>query len=173
MSTKTERSVTTDFETKVSSYDRLSSMLAALVILCGLAASIMFVMWLARNISFDKRLPVISAPFEPVGTGEHSEGIAKEFEKPGSEELADVPDPQLADAVKELTAAATSLAGDFANIDGNAELIGTGPGLGNRRERGPGGDDHDGKGGGQRWQVHFVTTTLAAYGKQLNRSTEL
>ena len=110
MNTKTKRSVKTDFETKVSSYDRVSSMLVALVMLCGLAATLMFVMWLARNISFDKSLPIIAAPFEPVGTGEFAEGIAEEFEEPGVEELADVPEPQLADAVESLTDAVSSVA---------------------------------------------------------------
>ena len=168
MNTKTKRSVKTDFETKVSSYDRVSSMLVALVMLCGLAATIMFVMWLARNISFDKSLPIIAAPFEPVGTGEFAEGIAEEFEEPGVEELADVPEPQLADAVESLTDAVSSVAANFADFDGTAELMGTGTGLGDSRARGPGGDGKGGKGGGQRWQVHFVTTTLKAYGQQLD-----
>ncbi len=168
MNTKTKLAVKTNFETKVSSYDRVSSMLVALVMLCGLAATIMFVMWLARNISFDKTLPIIAAPFEPIGTGEFAEGIAQEFEEPGVEELADVPEPQLADAVESLTDAISSVAANFADFDGTAELMGTGTGLGDSRARGPGGDGKGGKGGGQRWQVHFVTTTLAAYGQQLD-----
>ena len=162
------RSAKTDFAARVSTYDRVSSLLLALVILCGLAASTMFVMWLVRNISFEKRLPVIAAPFEPVGIAEPAEGIAQEFDEPGSDELADVPNPQLSDVVKALTEVAANVVGDFANVGGAAELMGTGPDVGDRRKRGAIGPDRDSIPAGARWQVHFVTTSLKEYAQQLD-----
>ncbi|MCH7725749.1 MAG: hypothetical protein IH991_04605 [Planctomycetes bacterium] len=44
----------------------------------------------------------------------------------------------------------------------------TRPGGDGRRERGPNGPEQNSKGGGQRWLVHFTTTSLKEYAQQLD-----
>lgn len=168
-SSKAIRKQIPQVETKVSAYDRVSGMLVALVVFFGLITLALFMLWLTRVITF-KPTPSQVFPIDDLkGRGEHAEGVAREFEEPGVEELADVQEPQLADAMEAVTNAPSPRSGAVQSIDGNAALMGTGKGLGDARSSGPGGGgDADAIPEHERWEINYTTSSVRAYAAQLD-----
>lgn len=155
-------------DTKVSVYDRVSGMLVALVVLFGLLAFALFAIWLTRVITIKpKSTPTIA--IELKGEGAIAEGVGRDFEEPGVEELADVQEPQLADAMEAVTSAASSVKARVQAVDGNAAQMGTGQGLGDSRAKGPGGGGTaDALPEQDRWEINYSTTSVNAYAQQLD-----
>jgi hypothetical protein len=168
-SSKARRDQIPKVETKVSVYDRVSGMLVALVVLAGLIALALFMLWLTRVITI-KPTPSESFLIDDLKAGgEQAEGVARDFEDPGVEELADVQEPQLADAMEAVTQAASSVQASVQAIDGNAALMGTGTGLGDSRGLGQGGDGNaDALAPHERWELNYSTSSVRAYAAQLD-----
>lgn len=168
-SSKTRRDRIPKVQTKVSVYDRVSGMLVALVVLVGLVTLALFMLWLTRVITI-KPTPSESFLIDDLkGAGEHAEGVGRDFEDPGVEELADVQEPQLADAMEAVTEAASSVQARVQAIDGNAALMGSGTGPGDSRASGPGGGGNaDAIAPHERWEINYSTSSLKAYAAQLD-----
>lgn len=156
-------------ETKVSTYDRVSGMLTALVVFFGFIAFALFLLWLTRVITIKPTQSQVFPINELKGRADHAEGVARDFEDPGVEELADVQEPQLADAMEAVTQAASSRLAQVQAVEGNAAQMGSGEGLGDSRASGPGGEgdaeaipEHD------RWEINYTTSSLKAYASQLD-----
>ncbi|HEV7279784.1 MAG TPA: hypothetical protein VGN57_06175 [Pirellulaceae bacterium] len=156
-----------EVEIKVSLYDRLASLLTALLFLTGAGFALLLAIWLT---TFVYTIPV-SPPVEYVelGGGDPNQGIAQDLEEPGVEEMADVQEPQIAETIEALTAVMSDKAATLEAISGKSSLMGAGSGLGDARSAGPGG------GGNanvvptwERWQVRFATNDIAVYARQLD-----
>lgn len=156
-----------EIEIRVSLYDRLASLLTALLFLTGAGFALLLAIWLT---TFVYTVPV-SPPVEYVelGGGDPNEGIAQELEEPGVEEMADVQEPQIAETLEALTAVMSDKAATLEAISGKSSLMGSGSGLGDARAAGPGG------GGNanvvptwERWQVRFATNDITVYARQLD-----
>ena len=166
---KSRRQQIPHVETKVSVYDRVSGMLVALVIFFGLIALALFALWLTRVITIKPTPSKVFTIDELKGRGEHAEGVARDFEDPGVEELADVQEPQLADAMEAVTEAASTRMGRVQAMDGNAAQMGTGTGLGDSRASGPGGEGNaDALAPHERWEINYSTSSVRAYATQLD-----
>lgn len=155
-------------EVKVSAYDRVSGTLLALVVFFGLIALSLFMLWLTRVITFKPTQSKVF-PIDDLAGGEQAEGVAREFEEPGVEELADVQEPQLADAMEAVSQAPSPVSGQVQAIDGNAAQMGTGEGLGDSRAAGPGGDGNaEAIPPHERWEINYTTSSVRAYAAQLD-----
>lgn len=154
-------------DTKVSVYDRVSAMLAALVVLFAFLTFALFAIWLTRVITIKpKSTPTI--PIELRGEGALVEGVGRDFEEPGVEELADVQQPQIADAIEAVTSAASTVPARVEAVDGNAAQMGAGQGLGDSRATGPGGGGTaDEVAEYDRWEINYATSNVRAYAAQL------
>ena len=155
------------FETGVSKYERYASALIALIILVGLAVLMLFLIWLTSLDWSTNKEPTFTD--ELMGNNSNPEGIAEDFEEPGVEELADVQEPQLMDAVEAITSDPSTQKAAYEAVNGNKEQMGTGKGLGDYRESGPG------SGGNlkyipdaDRWEIRYTTSNRAEYAKQLD-----
>lgn len=155
-------------DTRVSLYDKVSSLLVALVVMFGFAAICLLIIWLTKVIQFDDHVAEPAPMFELAVGDEAVKGVADDFEEPGVEELPDVSEPQLADAVEALTDAVSSQRANYEAIEGNAELTGTGTGLGDARKDGTGGLGDGGRPPWDRWKIRFTTTSQRAYADQLD-----
>lgn len=151
---------------RVSQYDRVSSMITALVVLLGLASALMFMMWLG-SLDWSKPLQNV-VELLPGEEGEEKPlGEADDILEPGVEEFPEVETPQLADSIEALTEAASTVAASDREVDGSATQMGRGRGLGSK-------DGGGGGGGGkvrppwERWQIRYTTASKEAYGKQLD-----
>lgn len=171
MANATEYDVTEDrlkeiMDPRVSRYDKVSALLVALVVMFGFLALLLLILWFTSIVRTKPKV-ANTAPMIELPGGEPNQGVGDVWEEPGTDELPDVEQPQLADAVEAVTDAISSQSAKFATIDGNAELMGPGSGLGDARARGTGGT---GTGGGEpdRWTIQMTTSSEAAYAKALD-----
>lgn len=155
-------------ETTVSRYEQVSSFLVAAVILFGFAVLILFLIWLTQVIKFGPREIKMETIEELLGNNNNPEGLEQDFEEPGVEELPDVQEPQLADALEAMTDAVSTQRAAIEAIDGNVEEMGSGRGVGDNRDPGPGSGNTKMVPEWERWEIRYSTSSPAEYGKQLD-----
>jgi hypothetical protein len=154
-------------ELRVSSYDNVSSLLVALLILVGFFVTIMFIIWLTTRVWFvDQPRPVLIED-DPGGRGEIAEGIADEMEEPGAEEVDVLIEPQLKETMEAVTDVASSIAATLEAMQGNSALTGHGSGPGSNRASGPGGDGTGQLSRADRWKIRYPPLSEAAYAAML------
>lgn len=152
---------------KTSRFDSVSSLLMALALFIGIFVMMLFLVWLTRTLKFSAR------PFPPIieeaaGRGDNAEGFERDFDPPGADEVEELTEPTLEDALEAVTDAASSVAAslDTVNTDATASTAGTG--MGDSRPPGPEGEGEDIIPRFERWQLKFSSTDAASYAKQLD-----
>lgn len=152
---------------RVSSYDRVASMLVALLVLVGLAVLILFLIFLTtRSYPTQTAVPVIME--EVAGRGINAAGVARDLEAPGLEELEDVMEPQVEMSLEAVTDAVTSQQAQLDQLQGEVNPNGAGGGLGDSRPPGPPGDGQDVIPRYERWEIQFESSDLKTYARQLD-----
>jgi hypothetical protein len=155
--------------TKVSAYDRVSGMVVALLLLIGFMVAVLFIVWLTQVWTPRQRVVPVQIIDEPMGRGEHAEGLERDLEEPGVEELADVMEPQLSDTLQAVTDVVSSQLATLEALEGNAPQMGTGAGRGDSRVAGPGGEGNaDIIPRWERWEIRFTATSPQEYARQLD-----
>ena len=121
----------------VNAYDRVSSLLVALLVLVGTTVLVLMIVFLFRRFSPDVVPPTLERIYKP--RGEPPKGYEDDIEPPGLEDAPkDVP-PQLQDTLKELTNAITSKTAMLSNENFAGEQSGGfGTGKGNKNYDGDG-----------------------------------
>lgn len=152
---------------KVSSYDRVASMLVALLVLVGLAVLILFLIFLTtRTYPTQTAVPIILE--EISGRGDNAAGIARDLEAPGLDELDEVLEPQLEMSLEAVTEVVTSQSAALESLEGQLNPNGAGGGLGDSRPLGPPGDGEDVIPRFERWEIQFESSDLKTYARQLD-----
>ena len=158
------------YELTVSPYERVASMLLALLAVTGVTVLTMLILWLTSQIfAGDEAVPV---PMVEIGTGDGGLSGGMELDAPLAEELGqetDLEEPSLENtlaAVADAVANRQALLDDPALTDqvlpGEGGSTGTGQGLG----FGPG---PGGTGRGRHWEVRFPEgNTVESYARQLD-----
>jgi hypothetical protein len=150
-------------ETRVSQYERVSGGLASGVIIMGILAAILFLLWYSM-LKTQRSIPDSFAAF--AGESMNPEGIAEDVEEPGVEEFPEVQEPQLAEALESVDVISTVRAND--SVSGDAAQMGTGKGLGDRRSKGIGNGGTDVNEPWKRWQILYSVNTMSDYAQQLD-----
>ncbi len=161
---------------RISSYDRVASMLVALLILVGSSVTLMFVFWLSNRIHTSQvAVPVV---MDEVGTGDGGPvgGGGTDLDQPATDEVAqetNLQEPELKDTLSMVASAVkdrADLLDDPAMIDRTTPGRGGGTGGGIGTGRGTGVGPGTGSGGRPRhWELRFPRdNTLEAYAKQLD-----
>lgn len=149
-------------ELAVSRYDNVSAMLIALLVLVGITAFCLLVIWFTSRV-FAPQVPV-PVQFAEIGTGnDDTVGDGAEIDEPTQEEIseeADVPEPQIEEMLAVVETAVASVSADLTdpNLSDAAES-------GGEKRRGRKGT---GKGRPQRWQVSYLEATPDLYARQLD-----
>ena len=153
---------------RTSSYDRVSSGIVAALIMIGFFVTLMFLIWLMTVLVFKQT----AVPVELLNYGggvDTPEGVAEDLEEPGIEELAELEEPALAVTLEAVTDLVSSQMASLTSIDSSATKTGKGSGLGDAREKGPGGEgDPNIKPPWERWEIRYNATSVASYAKQLD-----
>lgn len=153
---------------RISRYEQVSAFLVAMTVFFGILCTVLFLIWLTTIVRIRPTQAVVEWNDELAGNNNNPEGIAEDFEEPGVEEMADVPEPQLADAVEAMTQSMSSVQAHLEAVEGNAAQMGSGRGLGDARESGPGnGGDRVDK-PWDRWQIRYSTASQKEYAEQLD-----
>jgi len=150
---------------KVSSYERVASMLITLLILIGSTVFLMVMMWLGSQFfASQAAVPVV---MEEIGMGDEAGG-GSELEQPPVEEMTqEFFEPELTQTLSAITTAVTDKMPllDDVPTNENARKGGFGRGKGT----GIGDGEGPGSGRGRRWEVQFPReNTLEDYAKQLD-----
>ncbi|MCC9604440.1 hypothetical protein LOC68_28035 [Blastopirellula sp. JC732] len=152
---------------KVSSYDRVASMLVALLVLVGVAVLILFGIFLTtRTYPTQTAVPVVLE--EVSGRGENAAGVARDLEAPGLDELNEEVEPQLDMSADAISEAVSSQSTALANLEGQLSFSSGGGGLGDSRPVGPPGDGEDVIPRYERWEIQFESSDLPTYARQLD-----
>ncbi len=147
---------------KVSAYERVASMIVALLILVGFLVILLFLIWLTNRVFVSQQAVPIEYLDELPG-GEAALGSGRDFEEPGIEELQELSEPALHNMLAAVTDVASSQAVGADTLEGAAAQ---GHGGGDRRRAGAGGDASVPR--WQRWEIQFSSTSLSEYAKQLD-----
>jgi len=158
------------YRLSVTRYDRVASMLLALVILLGVVVAVLFVIWLTGQILLSQT--AVPVELAELGEGSGPLGGGMELEAPTQEEIGeetDLIEPQLEDrlaAVADAVGAKTASlvdptlseemrSGRGGGSSGDGRMAGTGSGSGEGQRR--------------HWEVRFLEgNTLEAYARQLD-----
>jgi len=150
------------YRLKVSHYDRVSSMLLALVVLLGVVVFVLLVIWLTNRIFL--RQAAVAVELLELGSGEGPLGGGRELAEPIDEEIeAEEPAVQ-----QTLAAIADAVALKSVQLDDPAWGGRAGPGEGGG-PGGRGGGTGSGSGATRHWEVRFIKgNTLESYARQLD-----
>lgn len=153
-------------DTKTSWYDRIAGALTTGVLVFGVMATLLFMMWFTSFAPKNADLVVNDVtPLIPGDPGEEKPlGVEDDILEPGVEEFYEVEEAQLADAVEAVTDAPSRFRGLNAAVDGNSDKMGKGRGKG---AIGGGGNGGGGK-GYERWQIDYESESFSVYLDQLN-----
>ena len=158
-----------NYELEVSPYERVASMVLALLVLVGSAVVIMFLLWLTSQIFASREAPPVQ--LEDIGIGDGGISGGTELDAPLAEELGmetDLEEPSLEETLATIADAVSPrvamLDDPFATEDavtGRGGSTGTGGGTG--------GGSGSGSGKARRWEVKFLPgNTIETYARQLD-----
>jgi hypothetical protein len=157
------------YELAVSSYDRVSSLLIALLALVGLGvAGLVVIIYTSRVFARQEPIPVEMEQL--AGRGDNSLGLERDPEPLGVEDVPALQEPQLQDALAAVSdAVADSQARlDDATFDG-APQSSRGGGRGDSRAAGGDAEGIEEKvPRASRWEIHFDVGNLQEYARQLD-----
>jgi len=153
--------VSTQYGLRVNSFDRVSSLLLALVLLLGVAVLILLVVWLSSRMFL--RQEAVPVEFEQIGSGEGPLRQSDELAAPDVETT----DPTVPEVADRLSAVADAVSDTAALLDEVA------PGTTSRAGVGGSGGEGIGGGGGagkpRRWELVFAGAgSLDSYAGQLD-----
>ncbi|MEZ6106309.1 MAG: hypothetical protein R3B96_09390 [Pirellulaceae bacterium] len=151
-------------ETAISFYDQVSGLISAGVFFLAFIVAVLFLLWLSVMASRARINTAVEVVGPELGEDEKPEGEADDIEEPGSE-FPEVETPQLADALEALSSAVSNIAASDREVDGSAEAMGAGRGLGSRDGGGVG---NGGRGPWERWEIRYTTASRDAYAQQLD-----
>ena len=157
---------TSKYQLRVNLYDRVSSLLVALLVICSFAVGGLLIVYFARRL-IDAQVAI---PFQPVSAASRpadaAMGLKRDLEPPGIEEVPDLIEPQLQDTLSALTAAVSAKTALLSDEDIDSEMeVGHGSGFGDNRRAGAG----DGSGPDEpRREIRFEPASLQQYARWLD-----
>src|SRR5688572_31433599 len=114
---KIVKSKIVDVQMNISTYDQVSGILLALLMLIGGAVGVMFLLWLVSTIAFAPAARPIKLVENIAGRGDHAEGFARDAEAPGEEEMPELQEPQLETALDAVTDVVSTVAASMDVFD--------------------------------------------------------
>jgi hypothetical protein len=154
-----------------SKYEQASAMLSSMLLLLGMITIVMFLVWLSATIVWDK--PVARVTLEDVGgggSGDSMTGGDKNLEEPNPEEVPEVVEQKVDQALESITSLVSTEAVTLDAVGGETSFgRGEGTGTGDGRGKGPGGPGtSDGIPAWERWEIKFAANDIEVYARQLD-----
>ena len=148
---------------QVSTYDRVSSLLIALLVLVGFTVLVLFLVWLTQRALAGPR--VVPIELLDPGGAEGNLGAERGFEEPDIEEVDDLIEPDFEDTLDTITDAVST---QLARLE-QLEYAAAGAGASGILDRGPGGEgDADVIPRWERWEIRYASASKEAYADQLD-----
>lgn len=154
----------------VTTYEKVSSLLVALLVMLGATVAAMFIVVVTMRALAGTQQPVsVTIAEEGLGRGEHEAGIARDAKNTQVDELDEFFPPEMTEPIDALSTVISADMTVLESLDDPRATFGTGTGQGDSRPAGPPGEgDGDIVPRWERWQVRFASADLTAYAKQLD-----
>jgi hypothetical protein len=154
------------YELRVNWFDRVSSLLVSLLVMCGAVVAGLVIIYFARRLHNSQR----AVPIQPVNAASRpadaAMGLKRDLEPPGIEEIPDLIEPQLQDTLSALSTAITAKTALLSDDDIDSELDpGHGSGYGDNRQAGVGNGTGDNE---PRREIRFEPDSLDHYAQWLD-----
>lgn len=170
--TSTSESVppTHDVQLGVTTYEKVSSLLVALLVMLGATVAAMFIVVVTMRALAATQQPVtVTIAEEGLGRGDHEAGIARDAQNTQVDDLDEFFPPEMTEPIDALSTVISADMTVLESLDDPLATFGTGSGQGDSRPTGPLGEgEGDIVPRWERWQVRFVSTDLNVYAKQLD-----
>ena len=148
---------------RVSAYDRVASMLIALLIVVGFFVLLLFLIWVTNNVLIGPHVVPVEL-LEPGGA-EGRLGTEKGFEEPDVQQVEDILEPEFEDTVDAISETVSTRLAHLETLQYGAQ----GAGAGGNLDRGPGGEGNaDVIPRWERWETRYESSSLEAYTQQLD-----
>ncbi|MEO8495756.1 MAG: hypothetical protein ABI614_11840 [Planctomycetota bacterium] len=153
----------------VSQFDKVASLVVALLIMVGVLVVGLFIVWLTQTLVFVPRSVPVKLVENVPGRGDHAEGFERDLEAPGMEEMPELAEPQLEAAMEAMTEAVSSVAASMDSVSMPSDATSKGEGgMGDNRPPGPLGEGDNIIPRWERWEIRFESSSKAAYARQLD-----
>ncbi len=154
----------------VTTYEKVSSLLVALLIILGATVAAMFIVVVTMRALAATHQPVtVTIAEEGLGRGDHEAGIARDAKNTQVDDLDEFFPPEMTEPIDALSTVISADMTVLESLDDPLSTFGTGTGQGDSRPAGPPGEgDGDVVPRWERWQVRFASADLTAYAKQLD-----
>jgi hypothetical protein len=154
---------TTEKSLQVSAYDRVSGLLIALLVIVGFFVFVLLLIWLTQRVLAVAH--VVPVELLEAGGAEGTVGTEQGFEEPATEEVQELIEPELEDALESITDAVSTKAAHLENLRYAPDDAGSSGNL----DRGRGGrGDADVIPRWERWEIRYNATSRQAYAEQLD-----
>jgi hypothetical protein len=158
--------VKSEYALQVNLFDRISSLLVALLVIGTLAVSGLLIVYLTRQLIDNQK----AIPFQPVSAAgrpaDAALGLKRDLEPPGIEEVPELIEPQLQDTLSAVSTAISAKTALLSDDDIDSEMeTGRGSGYGDNRRTGTGtgsGPDEP------RREIRFEPASLRQYAQWLD-----
>jgi hypothetical protein len=154
------------YELRVNWYDRVSSLLVALLVICGATVGGLVIVYFARRLYSAQ----VAIPIQPVNAAgrpaDAAMGLKRDLEPPGIEEIPELIEPQLQDTLSALSTAVSAKSALLSDDDIDSELDpGHGSGFGDNRKAGVGNGTGEAE---PRREIRFEPDSLDHYAQWLD-----
>jgi hypothetical protein len=150
-----------------TAFDSVSAMLLAVFLIVAMMAFMLFMIWWDSRVTLPMKELVMLVE-NPAGRGDNAEGIARDFEPPGAEEVEALIEPTVQDTITAVTDAVSTVAASLETVVSNSNASTDGKGQGDSRPPGPEGEGDDIIPRSERWQLNFAAKDLNNYAQQLD-----
>ncbi len=149
---------------KTTSVDQVASFLLSMALMIGLAVALLGALYYISTLK-PRQQPILIEEERIAGRGDHAAGFERDLEPPPSEEVEQLNEPTIDQALQSVTDAVSSIA---ASLDTMAASTNPGTGKGDSRPPGPEGEGDDIIPRFERWELRFSSRDLKSYAIQLD-----
>ena len=151
---------------RTNKVDQTSSFLLSLVLLIGLGVLLLGLLFFMRSMSGSaKGLTLQQERVE--GRGLNAEGLERDFDPPGAEEVEQLNEPALEQSLQMVTDAISTISATLESIESSMAAYNAGTGKGDSRQAGAEGEGDKIVPRSERWELKFTARDRRNYALQL------
>ncbi len=151
---------------RTNKVDQTSSFLLSLVLLIGLAVLLLGLLFFMRSMAGSAK--ALTLQQERVeGRGLNAEGLERDFDPPGAEEVEQLNEPAIEQSLQMVTDAISTISATLESIESSMDANNAGTGKGDSRQAGAEGEGDKIVPRSERWELKFTARDRRNYSLQL------
>ena len=151
---------------RTNKVDQTSSFLLSMIILIGIAVSMLGMLFIMRSMSTFVK-PIVLHEERIEGRGLNAEGFERDFDPPGADEVEQLSEPALEQTLQMVTEAISNISASLESIESSMAANSNGTGRGDSRQAGAEGEGDKNVPRSERWELKFTARDKRNYALQL------